>query len=243
MSPYNCTIEKALEDSVTTDVTNIANAFSRTVWIFTLITLISFAILISIHFSTEKNNNEITIRSPKKMRGRRLGEEQKYQTLTKNLLYSICTVISYVLFNPSFKISNNSTKLISLIMSTFTLLVIVSCFKNAITTDRIRMKDQKIFKSYQDIADDIDRRHNLTFLFTQQSSLLHALTNYPYNPVKNRLFNHIMNPSTQKINTWPLMLEKIISQDHDYVIIDGQLTTKIMKFLGCSMMQSSPGNV
>lgn len=243
VSPYNCTVEKALEDSITTDVTNIANAFSITVWIFALITLITFAILIWIHFSTEKNNNEITIRLPKKMKGRRLGEEQKYKTLMNNLLYSICTVVSYVLFNPSFKISNNSTKLISLIMSTFTLLVIVGCFKNAITTDRIRIKDQKIFKSYQDIVNDIDRGQNLTFLFAQQSSLLHTLTNYPYNPVKNRLYNHIKNPSTQKINAWPLMLGKIISQTHDYVIIDGQLTTKIMKFLGCTMMQSSPGNV
>lgn len=242
VSPYNCTVEKALEDSVTTDVTNIANAFSRNVWIFTSITLITFAILIFTHFSTEENNNEIKIRPPKKMKGRRLGEKQKYKTLMNNLLYSSSTVISYVLFNPSFKISDNSTKLISLIMSTFTLLVIVSCFKNAITTDRIRIRDQKIFRSYQDIIDDIDRGRNLTFLFSQQSSLLHTMANYPYNPVKNHLYNHIKNPSTQKINTWPLMLGKIISQDHDYVMIDGQLTTRIMKFLGCTMMQSSPGN-
>lgn len=243
VSPYNCTVEKALEDSITTDVTEIANAFSRTVWIFALITLIGFATLICIHFSTEKNNNKITIRPRKKMKGRRLGEEQEYQMLMNNLLYSICTVISYVLLNPSFKISNNSTKLISLTMSTFTLLIIVGCLKNAITTDRIRIKDQKIFKSYQDIVDDIDRGRNLTFLFAQQSSLLHTLTNYPYNPVKNRLYYHVKNPSTQKIRSWPLMLGKIVSQDHDYVIVDGQLTTKIMKFIGCTMMQSSPGNI
>ena len=169
------------------------------------------------------------------------------KSLSSDWLVGLWTVIKFILLNPSFKIGcnlntfPNYTKLINLIISTFVLLVVISCFKNGITTDRIRLKEQKIYTGYEEIVADIQRGRNLTFLFTQQSTFLLGLKENPRNLIKYQLDKYISAPSTVKINVWPLMLLKILDQKYDFVFIDGQLTTKIMKFYACTMMQPSPG--
>ena len=169
------------------------------------------------------------------------------KSLINDWLVGLWTVIKFILLNPSFKIGcnlntfPNYTKLINLIISTFVLLIVISCFKNAFTTDRIRLKEQKIHTSYEEIVADIQRGRDLTFLFTQQSTLLLGLKENPRNLIKDQLYKYISAPGTAKINVWPLMLLKILDQEYDFVFIDGQLTTKIMKFYACTMIQPSPG--
>ena len=52
LSPYNCSLEKAMEDSIVTDFTDSAPDFSPGVWMLVLITLIVLSTLVSTHSTT-----------------------------------------------------------------------------------------------------------------------------------------------------------------------------------------------
>ena len=49
VSLYNCSIDKALEDSTTTDLTHLIHAFPFTVWFVASIAFFSVSLIVSLH--------------------------------------------------------------------------------------------------------------------------------------------------------------------------------------------------
>lgn len=140
LSPYNCSFEKAMEDSIVIDFTDSARDFSLGVWMLVLTTIIVLSMLVSTHST---------------IHGYKAGS-------------GIWTLINHSLFNPSHRVAGNVSKLISSLILFFVFFFIVSYLKNIIKTDQVRMMEQKVFRSFRDIVNEIEEGKNLTIMFTSQ---------------------------------------------------------------------------
>lgn len=99
-SPYNCSRDKAIEDSVKQDIMDSIYV-SLDVWLTILATVCTIAVMVNVHFKNHR------LRPP--------GPETS----------SIWTVLSFLLLQPSMREVNWTSKLLSLVMATLAFLVIV----------------------------------------------------------------------------------------------------------------------
>lgn len=127
LSPYNCSFERAMEDSKAVDLTDLVAAFSTTVWFLAFTTFILLSNLVAFHF---KSNG-----------------------VTNN--HSAWTVVTYLLLNPTFTIRNWASKFIALLIALFSLLFVVLLLNNAIKTDQLTMREQKVYRTFHEIIDDM----------------------------------------------------------------------------------------
>lgn len=211
ISPYNCSIEKAMEDSIPTDITDSVNVFSYSVWNLIIVTFFTLSLLVSIH--------SILI--------------EKYDD------YGIWTVFNHFLMNPSFKISKSiSSKLISLFLLISVFLIVVVHIKNIIMTDRVKMKEQKVYRSFADIVDTIENGVKLTILYKEQSSIMVDLDNPPHNYVRSKMRSYFDGTNVAKsVHSFEELVTE--SNKYDNIIIGGLLTTLIIKYHGCMLASAA----
>ena len=169
ISPYNCSLEKALEDSVAADIVDIYKAFSLLVWFTAGVTTIILMALLSICSMVDsqrdrlfsKNNSgcltsHIGVIRRKLIKGRLINEKLiSRKIITEKLIRkkliqrnfitrSVWIVISFILMNP--KDVNSKfyvLRMLQLLIAIFAFMTLIAYFMNAITTDRLKMKEKK----------------------------------------------------------------------------------------------------
>ena len=197
-------------DSIPTDMLDSFRAFTFGVWSTIAVTITLIAAIYSVHLKNNRINNCKTI--------------------------SIFTVIAFTLRNYAIKKINWISKLISLIMTLFTFLIVICYFMNIITTDRIKIEDQFVYKSYRDIIHGVENGADIDIIHTPQSELMSCLNSDPKTDAKIKLRNYIVNRKKGFGLIGDDLIGKLISDKYDYVMIDGMLSTKIAKFIGCKLM-------
>lgn len=208
LSPYNCSFEKAMEDSIVTDFTDSARDFSPGVWILALITVIVFSMLISTHST---------------IYGYRADS-------------GIWTLINHSLFNPSYRVAGNVSKLISSLILFFVFFFIVSYLKNIVKTDQVRMKEQKVYRSFRDIVNEIEGGTNLTIMFTSQGRFKSIFDEPLYNDVMKSLKYYVHHGNGREYDKMDSIVESLLNPNH--IVIEAKVSALIIKRKGCKMAAS-----
>lgn len=204
ISPYNCSIEKAMKDSIPVDILDTLKAFSYGVWNMFIVTFFILSLLVYVHSMLIKSYRD----------------------------YGIWTVFNHFFMNPSYKVFKNlSSKLVSISILISVLLIVILHIKNVIITDRVKMSDQKVYKSFLDIVTDINSGNKILNIFYKEQSFLPSeLNNPPYNIVRQSMKSYIGNIA-KSIPTFEQLVT--LSTNLNNVIIGGLLTTAIIKYHGC----------
>lgn len=147
--------------------------------------------------------------------------------------YGIWTVINHFLMNPTFKISNTSSKVISLLLTLSVFLIVVLYIKNVITTDRFKMKEQKVYKSFAEIVDGIENGFDVNILYQSRSTLPSELSYPPFNYVRQKMKNYFIGKRAKPLLTFEALVT--LSNNYENVIVGGLLTTLIIKYHGCKL--------
>lgn len=205
LSPYNCSRAKAFEDSKTADMIALIDGLTPTVWLTAFIAFLSLSIIVALHSRLNGVKND----------------------------HGIWTIINHILANPTFTIFNSTSKLISLVTTFYVFLFITMYVKNIIKTDQMAMKEQRVYRSFRDIVEGIESGDNLTILYTLISGIMPRPLNEPKNEIMERL-HYYMNLKYGRVIDSIFELIDILSKNYDYVFIETQTVTKLIKYFTCS---------
>lgn len=116
--------------------------------------------------------------------------------------YGIWTIFSHIMANPTFVISNWTSKLIITLITTFVFLFMICCLKNVITTDQLILKEQKVYRSLEEIVEGIESGINLSILYNP--------------PWGTRDVSKVMGEGTYASlpNPWPWISNWFTAYDH-----------------------------
>ena len=204
LSPYNCSREKALMDSSPTDMTDIVHSFTPAVWTSALATFFILSLLVWIHHRNHNRNKAAS---------------------------SSWTVITHLLLNPSFQTYNWVSNLIIMNVTVYVFLFVVMYLKNVITTDQVMMREQKVYRSYRDIVEGVDKLgEDVKLLYTTQSGILDDLLSDPRHEIKDRIHYHITHGRGRLINN----MMDAVTCEFDTALLGGYLVSKLAKFFTCS---------
>lgn len=160
ISSYNCSVEYSRENSKAVDVIDSTNAFRSSTWILIAFTLLIFAILIKIHiFIQDEGNEKDTKISRVKIPGteitrKRIPKDKNPKLKQKMFKNSaLFLVYTFMIEKSSFKLFNWNSKLLSILITVFSLIIFRMYFCNLIITDKVVVKIPFVAKSYQDILD------------------------------------------------------------------------------------------
>lgn len=215
ISPYNCSHEKAILDSVPSDMIDSVHAFSLNIWISILIILILISGILYMHLRMYNG-----------------------KPLIPNTLF---TVISFILRNPNMTIFSFTSKIISLTINLFTFLVVICYFMNIIKTDRVRMKEQHVYRSYRDIVHSVDDGNNMKIFYTSQSEFPSSLLFEPRTEIKKKLSKYIITEKRGSGMGGKSLISKFVGEKYNFLMMDGMLSTTMTKYFACSMMPIKDG--
>ena len=143
------------------------------------------------------------------------------------------TVFNHIMANPSFVIVNWTSKLIVLLITTFVFLFVICYLKNVITTDQLIMKEQKVYRSFQEIVERIESGMNLKIFYTPQQGIEKELEMVPKTRIKERMRHYIVHGYGYPLDSVAAIVDHL-TDDYSTLFIDGMLTTRIVKFYACS---------
>ena len=124
---YNCSVQKAQEDSRVTDVMENIGSFNLNLWILFFLFLLIFMVLIFLHHRSHRDPRHST------------------------LGHGLWTVIIYCLEKDSMHEVNHLSKLIAFLLCLFIFLMWTT-FKNLMSTELITVKEPFVARSYDDIT-------------------------------------------------------------------------------------------
>ena len=141
ISPYNCSHDKAMEDSIPLGA-----------WIMIFFAAYALWAISCIH--------------------------QRREGCAGCITESLWSLYGYIFDNPSMKEYNWVSRLIALLFSMFSLFIVICYLKNTVTRDRIKMKEQYVYRSYRDIDHALKEGRTLEIIYSQ-SEFVSSLTPDP----------------------------------------------------------------
>lgn len=205
ISPYNCSIEKAIEDSSVSDFMETLNDYSIGVWTMTLITFFILSRLVKVHS---------IINSRKHTSG-------------------FWTVSTFTLLNPCYKTVDWASKFISFLIALFIFLFVILYTKNIIKTEQVRTREQEVFRTFKDVIRAIDRQENITIMYSSLTNLLNELENDPQNDVRKRM-KHILSQGRGKMeNSFLNFIPYLSEGKSNNLVIETKLYSQSLKYYAC----------
>lgn len=205
ISPYNCSIEKAIEDSTVSDFMETLNSYSWSVWIVTLLAFFSLSSLISIRSRIHRQRRSS----------------------------GLWTVTTYILLNPYFKPIRGTVKLLSFLVALYTFLFVILHTKNIIKTEQVRIREQEVYRSYRDIINAINNDENITIMYSSMTNLLNELANEPQNDVRKRM-KHILSGHNGRMEKRFLNFIPFLSGGKsNNLVIEKKLYSQSLKYYAC----------
>ena len=127
-TPYNCSFEKAEEDSAITDVMDNVKSFKPELWGLFFLTLLIFMVLIILHYRSNRDTRHGSIG------------------------HGFWTVTTFFLKSDALHEINDVSRLISFILCVFMFMVWTCFFENLMSTDLITAKEPFVARTYDDIT-------------------------------------------------------------------------------------------
>ena len=131
ITPYDCSLERSINESYKTDLLESVTGFLPDVWIISMISLITIAMLINIHM--------------------KINQVSKPWMIPKGGFW---TVISFLLKNPAMTGINFVSSILSTLIAIFVFLVGTCYFENVIKSNQISIYQPTVYTSYAMIAED-----------------------------------------------------------------------------------------
>lgn len=204
-----------MEDSIPVDIVDSVYSFTLGAWIMIFFTAYALWAISCIHQRREECASYIT--------------------------ESLWSLYGYIFGNPSMKEYNWVSRLIALLFSMFSLLIVICYLKNTITTDRIKMKEQYVYRSYRDIDHALNEGSTLHIIYSPQSEFVSSLTADPFNSVRQSLYRHVAVNKRGRGLIGGELVGTVASDDYNTVMIDGKLATQLTKYMACKRMRVRKG--
>lgn len=130
ITPYDCSIETSEILSRKSDLIESISGFSPEIWVASISVTVIISILYNIHFRINRYSSKGPSNS------------------------GLCTVISFLLKNPSAKELNNVSRYLTFLTAIFAFTVFVCYFENVIKSDKVNVHQPFVYRSFEQLVED-----------------------------------------------------------------------------------------